>query len=555
MRRPQPYCLSVRPVRPIRASVCASVGAFARSLAVSVGLAVSVEASAQVGRVAPSAPFAPFDRALAIATVDSAWSRINQTYYDPLFHGLDWSAVRRTVRHRAVRAQTNAEVRGIVEGMFGQLGDSHFALIPAEIVAQWSDSAPGASGKSGVQAESGESDESDESSAAGESDESGAPSAAGGSLGEVGLEFRLLGGEVVVSRVLPRSAAADAGVGLGWGVERVGEMDVKRFVSQRLDLPAGASRRMAALQLPLSLMARTMGATGSTLRLTLRNAAGARVQLAIVRREVTAEVTRFGHLPPQVVRFESERFDDALGCVGVVRFNIWMTPVMPQLDDAMMAMQRCRGLVLDLRGNVGGVTAMMMGIAGYYLDSAVSLGAMTSRGTTLRYLANPRRSDRRGRPLAPFAGLMAILVDGLSVSTSEMFAAGMQDLARARVFGEETAGQALPAMLTRLPNGDVMQYVVGDYASPAGRRLEARGVTPDVLVPLTRTNLLAGRDAAMLAARKWIDERTERVATGAGELTYCTKRIICTYRGVGDAPITLGGGDRRRWARVAGRSG
>ena len=480
----------------------------------SVGLAVSVEAFAQGGRVAPAVPSAPFDRALAIATVDSAWSRINQTYYDPLFHGLDWSAVRRSVRHRAVRAQTNAEVRGIVEGMFGQLGDSHFALIPAEIVAQWSASAPGASGKSGAPDASGESDGSDESGAAGALDQSGA---AGASLGEVGLEFRLLGGEVVVSRVLPRSAAADAGVGLGWGVERVGETDVKRFVSQRLDLPAGAPRRMAALQLPLSLMARTMGATGSTLRLALRNAAGARVQLAIIRREVTAEVTRFGHLPPQVVRFESERFDDALGCVGVVRFNIWMTPVMPQLDDAMMAMQRCRGLVLDLRGNVGGVTAMMMGIAGYYLDSAVSLGAMTSRGTTLRYLANPRRSDRRGRPLTPFGGAMAILLDGLSVSTSEMFAAGMQDLARARVFGEETAGQALPAMLTRLPNGDVMQYVVGDYASPTGRRLEARGVTPDVLVPLTRANLLAGRDAAMVAARKWIDERTARVATARGD--------------------------------------
>ena len=522
MRRPQPYCLSARPVLSVRASVCASSGGLARSLAVVVGLVVSVEASAQGGRVAQSVrsvPSAPFDRALAIATVDSAWSRINQTYYDPSFHGLDWPAVRRAVRHRAVRAQTNAEVRGIVEGMFGRLGDSHFALIPAEVVEQWSDSAPGAAGTSGAADASGESDGSDESGAAGAAgalDQSGAAGASGASLGEVGLEFRLLGGEVVVSRVLPRSAAADAGVGLGWGVERVGEIDVKRFVSQRLDVPAGAPRRMAALQLPLSLMARTMGATGSTLRLALRNATGARVQLAIVRREMTAEVTRFGHLPPQVVRFESERFDDATGCVGVVRFNIWMTPVMPQLDDAMMAMQRCRGLVLDLRGNVGGVTAMMMGIAGYYLDSAVSLGAMTSRGTTLRYRANPRRSDRRGRPLAPFAGAMAILVDGLSVSTSEMFAAGMQDLARARVFGEETAGQALPAMLTRLPNGDVMQYVVGDYASPAGRRLEARGVTPDVLVPLSRASLLAGRDAAMVAARKWIDERTERVATAPG---------------------------------------
>ncbi len=61
----------------------------------------------------------------------------------------------------------------------------------------------------------------------------------------------------------------------------------------------------------------------------------------------------------------------------------------------------CRGVVLDLRGNVGGVAAMVMGVSGYFLDSAQSLGALTSRGVTLQYVANPHRADRSGSSVAP----------------------------------------------------------------------------------------------------------------------------------------------------------
>jgi carboxyl-terminal processing protease len=118
-------------------------------------------------------------------------------------------------------------------------------------------------------------------------------------------------------------------------------------------------------------------------------------------------------------------------------------------------------------------------------------------------VSNPRRSDRQGGALAPFGGPVAILVDGLSVSTSEIFAAGLQVLGRARIFGEATAGQALPAMIAQLPNGDVMQYVVADFTAPDGRRIEARGVAPDHHRPLRRGALLAGRDEALADALAW----------------------------------------------------
>jgi carboxyl-terminal processing protease len=109
-----------------------------------------------------------------------------------------------------------------------------------------------------------------------------------------------------------------------------------------------------------------------------------------------------------------------------------------------------------------------------------------------------------GRAIQPYAGPVAVLVDPLSASTSEIFAAGMQAVGRARVFGDTTARQALPALMTRLPTGDVLLYVVADFVDPNGRRVEGRGAVPDETVPLRREALLQGRDEPLDAALRWI---------------------------------------------------
>src|SRR4029077_16540885 len=127
------------------------------------------------------------------------------------------------------------------------------------------------------------------------------------------------------------------------------------------------------------------------------------------------------------------------------------------------------------------------------------LGMMYTRQTPLKFVVNPR--------LPTFHGRVAILVDGSSASTSEIFAGGMQDLKRARVFGTRTAGAALPSFIEKLPNGDGFQYATADYVSESGKRLEGAGVIPDVLVPPTRKSLLEGKDATLDAAADWIQKR------------------------------------------------
>jgi carboxyl-terminal processing protease len=129
-------------------------------------------------------------------------------------------------------------------------------------------------------------------------------------------------------------------------------------------------------------------------------------------------------------------------------------------------------------------------------------------------VVNPRRSNRRGEATEPFTGAVAILVDRLSASTTEIFAEGMRDIGRARIFGDTTAGKALPAAMSKLPNGDLLIHAIADYRSASGKRIEASGVAPDEVLPFTRPDLLAGRDRALAASLAWV--RNQPVETAVG---------------------------------------
>jgi carboxyl-terminal processing protease len=188
-----------------------------------------------------------------------------------------------------------------------------------------------------------------------------------------------------------------------------------------------------------------------------------------------------------------------LGSTAYIRFNMFLDlpRVMAGFQQAVENCKPCDGLIVDLRGNPGGIGGMAMGMAGFLVDKPNQrLGTMYLRDTTLNFVVNPRPEV--------LAAPVAVLVDGLSASTSEIFAGGLKDLGRARVFGTHTAAAALPSAFERLPNGDGFQYALANYISQGGQPLEGLGVTPDVEVPLTRAALLDGHDSVIDAALGWI---------------------------------------------------
>jgi carboxyl-terminal processing protease len=296
----------------------------------------------------------------------------------------------------------------------------------------------------------------------------------------------VLGGRVIVTEVYQ----PESGIKPGWEVTRSNGTDLAPLVAKLQSDPA-----IHELQLERAVAARLSGKVGVVRSLAFSDPNNAPLLIDVKLLPPRGEFSGFGNLPPQPVWFESQK----LGNTGYIRFNIFLdlVHVMQRFGDVIQQCAHCDGIVIDLRGNPGGIGAMAMGMAGWLVKQpGERLGVMYMRGATLNFFINPRAEA--------FEGPVAMLVDGSSASTSEIFAGGLKDLGRARIFGTRTAAAALPSVITRLPNGDGFQYAVANYISQGGKPLEGNGVVPDVEVRMTREALLSGHDNVVDAALDWI---------------------------------------------------
>jgi len=408
---------------------------------------------------------------LAAETFDAAWTIIRDTHFDKTMNGLDWDALRAELKPRAAAAKSESELRAIIRDMLGRLGLSHFALIPSTA------DAPSGGGRSG-----------------------GADASA-----DAGFDVRLIGGDLVVT-----SASREAGslVRPGWRILKIESAATADLLKA---LPEGANERLLNVEAWRIAQTRLRGPAGSRVNVTFEKGDGTPVSLALERRPEQGEAVTVGHLPTMHVRLEKEKKTTPGGhSVGLIGFNVWMATVDAQFQQAMDRFRGADGIVIDLRGNPGGLAAMLMGISGQFVSERKTLGVMKMRDTELKFAANPRIISAAGERVQPYAGPLAILVDAMSGSASECFTGGMQSIGRARVFGQISMGQALPALFDRLPNGDVLIHAYGDFVTATGTRLEGRGVIPDEIVPLRREDLLTGKDRTLDAALAWIDRTAAR---------------------------------------------
>ena len=412
------------------------------------------------------------DPALARTTLDSVWNRIANTYYDTTFRGLDWPAVHAEYAPVADTTTTLGDLRRLLSRMLARLGESHMAIIPGEAVP----------------------------------DQAAVPTAPADSPGWSGIGLRLVSDELLVTEVEQGSPAERLGIREGWILRSAGSISADSLVELAATTPeASVARRDSEMRVVALMQMRLRdGSPGDTVQAVFTNERGAAVTSAIELAEPTGDFVRFGNLPTMRVRSEHERITTPGGCASYVYLSVWMPVAMPAVERAIDADSACAGLILDLRGNPGGVAGLVMRIGGLVLNEPVHLGIMQSRTYELKFAVNPRRVRAGGEPASPYSGRMAILVDELSLSTSEIVAGSLQEIGRARVFGTGTTGQALPSGMIRLPSGDVLLHAVADYRTPGGKRVEGTGVVPDEVVLVTRADLLAGKDAPLEAALQWI---------------------------------------------------
>lgn len=407
-------------------------------------------------------PLTEQQRTLNLESFEMAWATIRDKHWDPGLGGLDWDAVHDEVRPLVEKAATQSDYLSAMHGMIDRFGESHFSIVPADVFEAMENRN-------------------------GEGSEDGTP----------GFDVRVIDGDVLVTKVDEGSQAAALGVGTGWQVLKADGAklapllhDIARTFEGKTMLPF-LQHQMAIQKLS--------GSIGDVKRVRFLDGGDKKVEIEIPLAGPKGEGTAFGDLPPIPAWLESERLE---GNVGYIAFNVFMNParLMPAFEKAIKSFMDCDGIIIDIRGNGGGMPIVAMGMAGWFLDEKNQyFGTMHMRDLELKFVVNPR--------LQAYRGPMAVLIDGSSASCAEIFPAGLRDMGRARLFGTRTAGAALPAQWATLPNGDFLFYPVADYFSKNGKRLEGVGVTPDVEAPHDRTALLAGKDNAVEAAIRWIHAR------------------------------------------------
>lgn len=285
-----------------------------------------------------------------------------------------------------------------------------------------------------------------------------------------GFNLARLEGRWVVNEVLPDSPAEQAGVRTGWVVvARNGEP-----LGERIDFRA------------------TPGEVASW---DFLDEGDRPVRLSPVARTLSMAARQVARPLP--------------GGFVYLRFDEFDGPDRRWLGRELERNAAAPGVVIDLRRNPGGETFSLGISIGDFFDRAVDCGTFISRSGA----RSVKNSWQLGS--ANYRGRVVVLVGGATGSAAEIFAAVLQDHGRAVIVGQRTAGAVLASWFYGLPDGGQLQLSREDYVAPKGRRIEGRGIEPDVAAAGTLAELRAGRDREVEVALRILNEGRAATATTA----------------------------------------
>lgn len=445
--------------------------------------------------VAPPAAKAGEEARRRAETFEVVWQTVKENHFDPSFGGLDWDGVRAEFTPRVAAARSDRELHALLQQMLNRLGQSHFNIIPPEAIPLTDTEGLDEDGEEGAEGGAGGAEK---------------PRARGSrhmadqlSYG-VGIDLRILNGAALVTRVEPGSTAERAGLRVGHVLRGI---DGRPLSAILRDIGLASLFEPAARhQIPAEIVVGYVnGPPGTSVRLSYLDARNRPRRAVVPRERLRGELLpTSGALPAQFVEFEARRMR---GGLGYIRFNLFVVPVLDKFCAALRSMKDAPGVVIDLRGNRGGLLGLIYGMGGLLQARPTSFGVMRTRAGWHEIVVTPQRSA--------YGGQVVVLIDGETQSAGEIFAGGLQAAGRAVVVGQRSAGATLPSAAKELPTGAVLQYAFADFVTANGNRIEGSGVLPNITVALSRRGLLAGRDAQLEAALDTINTREVAPALAA----------------------------------------
>ena len=279
-----------------------------------------------------------------------------------------------------------------------------------------------------------------------------------GAFGGIGVEVDGSGDALVVTAPIEGGPAERAGVRPGDAIVRIDGDELEGV--------------------PLARIVRRMrGAPGTKVSLTVRRE-GQKEPLTF---ELTREIVR-------VTSVAAKRLD---GNVLYLRIKQFQERTHAELVEAVAAAQRdprgtFAGVLLDLRTNPGGLVDQATEVADELLDGGIVFETR-HRGAVLEQVGARPGGLLRDAPVVA-------LVDEWTASAAELLAGALQDQRRALVVGVPTFGKGIIQSILDMPHGAGMALTTARYYTPAGRAIQAVGITPDVLLEGYRRHPLALRE-------------------------------------------------------------
>jgi carboxyl-terminal processing protease len=383
---------------------------------------------------------------------EKIWREIHDHYYDPSYNGVDWNEVHERYAPLVDATKNDQEFYALMSQMTSELHDAHTRFNSPE---QWRNFRR----QQGV---------------------------------TVGFTVDDVDGKTVVTSVTPGSDAAHDGIEPGMVVLRVNDTPVAERIAeiQKKRLPS-SSERATRWFIYNRMFA---GPADMPVKVALQRADGSVAEVSVQRQVYSAAPEVTTHVLPS-------------GNV-YIRFDGFQHPITKEFRQALQKNRDAPGLIVDLRRNGGGDLAVLLPIAGYFFGKRTLFA---------------KDSTRTGKPLSSYVGLfklplqlyvgrpgeqiysgpVVILVDAHSASSSEVFAAGMQDTLRAKIIGSQSCGCVLGIAKPRvMKGGGVLEMSEVLWFSPKGRKLEGTGIIPDKIVVPSVADLQRRRDPVLAAADK-----------------------------------------------------
>lgn len=210
----------------------------------------------------------------------------------------------------------------------------------------------------------------------------------------------------------------------------------------------------------------------------LRGKAGTVVKIKLQREGVdkpfVKEIVREEIKLPTVPHYAM--LDDSIGYLAFSEFTEHSSREFRSALDDLCKNQGCKHLIIDLRGNGGGLISEALNIAGFFLPKGTEV--VTTKG---RLDSSSRRYKTINDPCYPTLPL-TILVDDHSASASEILCGSLQDLHRATLIGEKTFGKGLVQNIRKIIHDGNLKVTTAKYYLPSGRCIQGIGVEPDITV-------------------------------------------------------------------------